>query len=268
MAEVFDDICRYLAGSMPRRRAFKALGGAVAAALGSILLPRQAQARSARNAGVKPDADSCGPNVPLCVPPLHGSNAVCCPDNHPQCCNDTWCCAKDEECCLGQDVTISNGCCAEGTHCCYDQMQNPDCVNLEPGDPFYRLSGGGKYLGDGGAVCLLRCELCGTGPGSSDIIASSDVNGFLNAFCFIDRMEVTVSSMASFQGSLLGGGDLEASASGTALVNGVMTNINFEALTIGGVTSFQISDAASGQLLASGTGEGDRATMSLDILLT
>jgi len=130
----------------------------------------------------------------------------------------------------------------------------------------YSLSGGGKFLANS-AVSVLRLDLSGAAASDdpNSFSDSVDIGGSLRAFNYLTRTLIESVSFSSLQGTLLGGGDLMAMGEGTAIVNGVPTNIDFDAAKTGGVITFEVRNADTGALLAGGTGEPGRAALELTI---
>src|SRR5438874_1757630 len=95
MDSLIDDVARILASSMPRRKVFRLIGGAIAAAVVPAI-------------GVRPvSAQQCPPGQNTCG---NGNNAICC--QRSRCCaaagNRATCCTRGECFC-------NNGTCAAST---------------------------------------------------------------------------------------------------------------------------------------------------------
>jgi hypothetical protein len=91
------------------------------------------------------------------------------------------------------------------------------------------------------------------------------MNGSCSAYDFATRTQINTVSFSSIQGNLLGGGDLTFSGTGTANVNGVLTNIAFDVSKAAGVTTFEMRNADTMAVLAGGTGEAGRSAFDLEI---
>jgi hypothetical protein len=112
MDKLFDDVARILAAPMPRRRAFRLLGGAVAAALAGTVGSKSLSAfggdqkktgkfDTCTAAQLQTGMYNCGNGV---------ANQICCPAG--------TCCAahgNDAACCTAGQCTCSNGTCASST---------------------------------------------------------------------------------------------------------------------------------------------------------
>jgi hypothetical protein len=131
----------------------------------------------------------------------------------------------------------------------------------------YTVDGGGKFLATNRTVCTLRVDLSGTGVFSapSSFSDNSDIAGSLRAFNYLTRTLIQSVAFSFIQGKLLSNGDLVLNSTGTATVNGVLTNIRFDAVKRGGVVTFEVRNAETGGVLAGGTGEPGRATLSLTV---
>ena len=107
MSSLFDDISRIIARPMPRRQAFKLVGGAVGgAALASLGLGRVSRAFGAPAGGPQP--------LVTCKPGTIPCGTGCCPSSQTCCAN--VCCAAGQNCspCSGGP----SKCCNPGTICC------------------------------------------------------------------------------------------------------------------------------------------------------
>ena len=107
MSNLLDDISRIIARPMPRRQAFKLVGGAVGgAALASLGLGRVSRVFGAPAGGPQPLV-TCKPGTTPC-------GTGCCPSS--QTCCASACCAAGQNCspCSGGP----SKCCNPGTICC------------------------------------------------------------------------------------------------------------------------------------------------------
>lgn len=150
----------------------------------------------------------------------------------------------------------------------------PDAsINIGPVPPVdYSSQGIGKYLAPNGAVSLLRLNLSGTAFSSAPSTNSpnsfsdiSDISSNLRVFNYATRALIESTSFSLVQGEISGSGDLRVNGAGKATVNGVPADINLSASKIGGVIQFNIRNAFTGEVLASGTGEPGRAALQLTI---
>lgn len=131
---VFDDLARRLAQPMPRRRALRLLGAAVAMAAVPALRPGLASGRSRQRQGCpNPSSLPCPAQHKCCVA---GSDAWCCPDTHEcqrgiarclapcpdgrrRCGTNIFCCEGGEACVGGKCVkTCPSGRARCGSRCC------------------------------------------------------------------------------------------------------------------------------------------------------
>ena len=130
----------------------------------------------------------------------------------------------------------------------------------------YALEGGGKFLGDFSQVSMVRLELSGkiSSVDASSIDDNSEITGSLSAYEYLTRTLVESIALDAFQATI-SGADFTASGSGTALVNGVLTNIEFTATKAGSDVTFEVSDADSSTFLAGGMGETGRAAFELTV---
>jgi hypothetical protein len=116
---VFDDLARALAEPMPRRRALRLIGGALAtAAAPALLAPRKASARSA----ACPGPGACAPGQTYAeFPVLEGCMVACCDPGYSPCVGryGSKCCFPNEVC---TDPNIAKCECAPqylcGPACC------------------------------------------------------------------------------------------------------------------------------------------------------
>jgi hypothetical protein len=118
---------------------------------------------------------------------------------------------------------------------------------------------------------VCQCDLCGIaafGNATSAMTSPTDQIDGIGVTCFNYCTSTLIQSVSftSFQGTLSGGGDLQVSGTGTAMVNGVSTSISLTATVISGIPSVFITNGNSGQLLAGGIGESGLAGFGLDIL--
>jgi hypothetical protein len=134
----------------------------------------------------------------------------------------------------------------------------------------YNWNGGGKYLASAGQASIVRVALNGMASqdASGNFTSSGPVSGSLTAFDSLTRTEIVMQTFSLVEGSSLGGGNFTVGGQGLGTVNGTPTVINFEASKAGGVVTVKISDAETGEVLVSGSGEQDRADMQLTIIPT
>jgi hypothetical protein len=126
------------------------------------------------------------------------------------------------------------------------------------------MDGGGKFLTNA-AVSILRLDLSGAADNKDrNSFTSSDIVGSLRTYNYLTRTLIESVSFSSLQG-ILSGSDLTAMGQGMAMVNGVLTDIDFVAASTRGVITFQVRNAASKVVLAGGTGETGRAALGLII---
>ena len=120
MSNLFDDISRIIARPMPRRQAFKLVGGAVGGAVLASLGLGRASRILAANCGTA----TCTPNQSCCFNTLCcSSSAVCCKSSsgNPKCCNPgTICCPQPGkpgkfQCCVAGSG--SSNTCVGATKC-------------------------------------------------------------------------------------------------------------------------------------------------------
>jgi hypothetical protein len=101
--------------------------------------------------------------------------------------------------------------------------------------------------------------------------ASSDIGGSLRAYNYATRTLIESVSFSLLEGTFLDGGEFEVNAEGSAMVNGMLTNIGFTAFTENGQTFFSIDsldeDSNLVDPLAYGTGEPGRSDLGLNIRL-
>ena len=203
----------------------------------------------------------CAPGTDCCPDPA-GRN-LCCPASAPVCCN-----GKVPR--PGGLPGFDGFCCPTGCPCCATpgKVQPVTCLGPCGGaDPSYTFSGGGAFL-QVSCKTVCQCDVCGlTNVGDSTFVSStSDINGVgLTCFNYCTLTLIQSISFTSFQGTLLGGGDLQASGIGTANVNGVSTNISFTATKASGTTTFLVHNTNTGEILAGGTGESGIADLGLEI---
>jgi hypothetical protein len=127
----------------------------------------------------------------------------------------------------------------------------------------WNFDGGGTFLPKSG----LRADLLGLADQITpdSFTDTTDILGSLMAFNYATQTLIETVSFSSIEGTLLGGGDLSVIADGRATVNGVATDIVFEAAVHGGVASFEIMDLGTGDVLAGGQGEPGRSGFGLRI---
>jgi hypothetical protein len=94
---------------------------------------------------------------------------------------------------------------------------------------------------------------------------ATDISGGLTAFNYGSRTLIESVSISFMQGQLGSGGDLSVTGDGEAMVNGLLTNIAFQADKSAGAVSYQIHNADTGEVLAAGIGEPHRADVELTI---
>lgn len=189
----------------------------------------------------------------VCCPPGLGGPPPCCPPERPVCCPGFCCPAARPVCCPnpgGPPV-----CCRPGEIC-----DNGVCTVL-----VYDFRGGGKFLING-AVSTLRVSLSGTADsgGTGGFSDSSDIQGGLRAFHYPSRTLIESVSFSSLEVELLGGPDFLLTSRASARVNGVLTDIEFDASSVGGTVEFEIRRVATMTFLAGGTGEAGRSGFALN----
>jgi hypothetical protein len=197
----------------------------------------------------------CAPGTDCCPGPFNIN--LCCPANAPKCCNNTpgradlgFCCPANCCCSAAPGVTTPVSCtCPSG-----------------PKDPVLHFTGGGAFL-SANCKTVCQCDVCTecAGNGTSCAITGGVGAATFTCFNYCTYTLIQSVSLTSFQATLLGGGDFQASGIGTAMVNGVSTNISLNAAQISGVPSISITNANTNQTLAGGTGESGLAGLGLDI---
>jgi len=157
-------------------------------------------------------------------------------------------------------VTVASS----GYHCQPAEGEAFECVADCPCRD-YSMTGGGKFLVDS-AVSMVRLQLSGhAATANPDSLRDSvHVTGELSGFEYASRTLLDSIAFSSFQATRTGGG-FTASGKGTANVNGAPRNIEFTATTTGGVTTFEVSDADTSEVLLGGTGEDQRAAFDLSV---
>jgi hypothetical protein len=134
-----------------------------------------------------------------------------------------------------------------------------------PGTFCGSVAGGGKFLQPvTGAVSIFKLRASGE-------IASEVPNSFIitnvdsdaSAYDYVTRTLIDPVSLTAVQGSVSGNGDLLVTATGIATVNGVVTNVQINAADTGGVITFEIRNADTAAVLASGVGESGLAKLEI-----
>jgi hypothetical protein len=122
-----------------------------------------------------------------------------------------------------------------------------------------------------GGVSIIRFNLSGTGGIGTGVFsdpdtfgASDDIAGSLRAFAYPTRTLIETVSFTDVEATS-SGGDVNLMGEGTAMVNGMLTDIAFSATKTQGEIAFEIFDAETSKFLAGGTGEPGRATLELTI---
>lgn len=153
---------------------------------------------------------------------------------------------------------------ASGYHCAAVDEDVFQCVSDCPCRE-YDLLGGGKYLVNS-AVSMVRVELDGLVPTPDpDSFTDNDaVTGTLSAFNYLTHTLVQSVSFSSLSATRTGA-DFTASGAGSALVNGVPTEIEFDLSQTGAVALFEVRNADTSAVLAGGIGETDRAAFQLTV---
>jgi hypothetical protein len=138
------------------------------------------------------------------------------------------------------------------------------CIQGRLGQPGFGFRGGGAFLTSSGEKNLFQCQLCGVADdGQADGFSTThDINGGCIAYNYASRVRVDLPALSSLQGELVGS-DLMVSGVGVAMVNGVPTNVAFDIAEAGGVRTFELRNADTRAVLASGTGEPGRADFEL-----
>lgn len=192
-----------------------------------------------------------------------GRKETCCGEK--QCCplksGFNTCCNPFQVCCP-EDETDADGCCSEG-----QSLEGRECCREGQCDVcrIYALGGGGKFV-DGRMVALVRCDLSGTADTDrgDGFTSTRDIEGRLSAFDFRTRTQIE-SATFSLISVFLDDGDFVALGEGSADVDGVPTDIEFEATKTGVTVTFNIADVSTGEVLASGIGEPGRAAFQLAV---
>jgi len=137
------------------------------------------------------------------------------------------------------------------------------------------LGGGGKFLAAAGNASLARLALSGTadesvadGPPTLQFSTVGDIAGSLSAFDFLTQTEIVSQSLNFVDGSYAGGDNFAIEGWSVATVSAAITttnNLYFGVTNSDGVVTIQISDADTGEVLVSGTGEGGRAALQMTI---
>jgi hypothetical protein len=129
----------------------------------------------------------------------------------------------------------------------------------------YDLLGGGKFLVNG-AVTMVRVELDGlVATADPDVFTDGDaISGTLSAFNYLTRTQVDSVSLTSLEVTRTGA-DFSVAGAGTASVNGVTTNIEFDASQTGGDANFELRNADTSAVLAGGIGEDARSAFQLTV---
>src|SRR2546426_587797 len=110
MSNLFDDISRIIAKPMPRRQAFKLVGGAVGgAALAALGLERVSRAFGEPGGRPGSPFDNCPSGQTVCGTTSSGKLRCC--QTGQTCCNNANCCASNEHCC-------GTKCCQPAQACC------------------------------------------------------------------------------------------------------------------------------------------------------
>jgi hypothetical protein len=217
----------------------------------------------------QPPTSKCSNRV--CCPPLFfGCQRVCCPVAGGACCGGTACCPPGApKCC--DFLLIAPGKCCGPKCCCNKDPNTPNaviCICPGDNDPVLHFSGGGAFLSSANCKTVCQQDVCCACSGSATSCANTSGVGAVTFTCFNYCTYTLIQSvsLSSFQGTLLGsGGDFQASGIGTAMVNGVPTNISFSAAVTSGVPSISVTNTNTNQMLAGGTGESGLADFGLDI---
>jgi hypothetical protein len=131
------------------------------------------------------------------------------------------------------------------------------------------LAGGGKFLGDGFAVSTFRLQA--SGQVESDVpglFRFTDLDGSASAFNYLTRTLIDPIYISSLSGTLSGPGQVETvNGTGVALVNGVVTSVQLKGAKLNGVITLSILNAATGAVLAGGTGETGLSTLEFSTSL-
>jgi hypothetical protein len=129
----------------------------------------------------------------------------------------------------------------------------------------YDLLGGGKFLVYG-QVSMVRLELSSSHASQDpdEIVDAHDIAGELAGFNYVDHRLIESVSFETLQATR-SGADFAASGTGTALVNGVTTPIEFDVSQTGSSAMFEVRDALTSEFLAGGVGEDERAGFALTV---
>ncbi len=149
-------------------------------------------------------------------------------------------------------------------HCVATESDEFQCVADCPCRT-YDLLGGGKYLVNG-AVSMVRVELDGlvATPDPGEFADDDAIMGTVSAFNYLTHTLIESVSFTSLEATQIGA-DFSATGAGTALVNGVTTNIEFDATQTGSDASFELRNADTSAVLAGGIGEDDRSAFQLSV---
>jgi hypothetical protein len=148
-----------------------------------------------------------------------------------------------------------------------DYRENKACGKSDP-DPALvcsGLSGGGKFL-IGTGVSMLRFHFSGNayifGPNSLSFI---DADGSVSAYNYATRTLIDEGQLSALNVMTLPNGDLVVTGSGSALVNGIPTNILLKVTRTNGALTFGMYNVdASMALLAGGDEEPGRAALDFN----
>jgi hypothetical protein len=298
MNDRFDDVCRILGSSMPRRRALRLLLGVLAGVVVGPLVPTHALAGAMcggkKGGSGRTQGDGCGKSKGSCPDPAQccttgssGTGRCCCAPDFVCCGGNTCCqtCCDKTKCCESPDKCIDKMCCPDekvcenGKKCCDFKCNKKDqkCCPLPKKDPeaAYFLSFGGTFVADPGVVppkSITECQECGSGNGQRSGTAPDPTSitaetflGSLEGYDFASRSLIGPVTFDSLQGTVFDDGDVEVMAEGSGPVNGVPTNIALMADKTAGVITYSLFDSDTGIELAGGTGEPGRATLELTI---
>jgi hypothetical protein len=129
------------------------------------------------------------------------------------------------------------------------------CVTPKEKRPAFRGDASGLYKDNNGFTTALFCTLTGLADAgdAGSFSAGQGITGGCSAYILPGRRTIDTVSIASLQGRLSSGGDVALSGTGTALVGGVLTNIALDMEESGGFSAFELRDAGTAAVLASGS---------------
>jgi len=174
MSYLVDEVARILASPMPRRQAFRLLGGVVAGSIAGALGVKRAQAQFAP-VSFRP---SCSRIQQCCA----GSPNHCEPTGRT-CCGQTSCPASLACCTTGSRpfcATVPNSKCCGNTAC---RPGYTCCTTASNGQPFCATGANANCCGN--SACSSGQTCCKTAPNGRPFCATVPRGGFCcgNTFC-------------------------------------------------------------------------------------